>query len=53
MLVNFIVICVVLFIVKYHWSRRKLYALSWKVHGPIAFPIIGNGHLFLNDLGDF
>lgn len=51
MWIKFIVICVVLFIVKYHWSRRKFYALAWKVHGPIAFPFIGNGNLFLNDLG--
>uniref|UniRef100_A0A8D8WTB5 Cytochrome P450 4C1 n=2 Tax=Cacopsylla melanoneura TaxID=428564 RepID=A0A8D8WTB5_9HEMI len=31
----------------YHWRRRKLYALSWKLEGPPALPIIGNAYVFL------
>ncbi|KAL3271099.1 hypothetical protein HHI36_021595 [Cryptolaemus montrouzieri] len=33
----------VLWIVKYHWSRRRLYELASKIPGPPGYPIVGNG----------
>lgn len=31
------------------WSNRRLYELSWKLPGPVALPIIGNGIQFMGD----
>uniref|UniRef100_A0A8D9AC24 Cytochrome P450 4g15 n=1 Tax=Cacopsylla melanoneura TaxID=428564 RepID=A0A8D9AC24_9HEMI len=39
------IILLAVFII-YHWQRRKLYALSRKLNGPIALPIVGNIHQF-------
>lgn len=47
----FLLICVVAFIIMYHWDRRKLYYLSWKMPGPPALPIIGNALYFINSSG--
>mgnify|MGYP005986195077 FL=1 len=37
----------VIFVGRYHWSRRKLYLFAGKVSGPLAFPFVGNGLKFL------
>lgn len=37
----------IIFILKYLWSRRKLYYISYKLPGPVGLPIIGNGLLFM------
>lgn len=33
---------------KYIWDRRRYYRISWQMNGPIGFPLIGSGLLFLN-----
>lgn len=40
----FCIVLIVLFF-RYHWARRRLYSLSWKCNGPLAFPVIGNAYL--------
>lgn len=35
-----------LFLLKYHWDRRRLYYFAWKVHGPIGWPIVGSALYF-------
>lgn len=37
---------------RFLWSRRKFYQLSWRMPGPIAYPLIGNAAMFLNPLGE-
>lgn len=46
LLIEIATIFFVAFAVYYHWTRRQLYILSWKLPGPFAYPIIGNGLLF-------
>lgn len=53
MWIKFGLAVIVIIFFKYHWSRRKIYYLSWSIHGPTAIPIIGNGLLFLNDIGEY
>lgn len=38
-----------LLILKYHWTRRRMYLLASQLDGPIAWPIIGNGHTFMSE----
>lgn len=33
------------------WRRRHLYRLAWQLKGPLAYPIIGDGHHFLDAKG--
>ncbi|KAL3271098.1 hypothetical protein HHI36_021594 [Cryptolaemus montrouzieri] len=42
-----LVVSGLLWIVLYHWRRRKLYKLVSKVPGPSGYPIIGNALIFL------
>lgn len=41
--ITLIVIILVVVIVPWMWKRRQLYKLSWKLNGPFAWPLIGNG----------
>ncbi|XP_044740476.1 cytochrome P450 4C1-like [Chrysoperla carnea] len=34
------------FLIAYYWKRRHLYIASFKIDGPISFPLIGNSYLF-------
>lgn len=36
----------ILYLIVYNWKRRHLYIASFKLEGPISFPIIGNGYTF-------
>lgn len=45
-----IVIAIAVF-VKWLWSRRALYLLSWKINGQISYPIVGNILSFLKHEG--
>lgn len=42
-----IVISILISICVYQYRRKKLYALSNKLKGPMALPIIGSAYLFL------
>lgn len=42
-----VAILITILIVKYNWNRRKLYALSNKLDGRLALPLIGNSYVFL------
>ncbi|KAJ3655449.1 hypothetical protein Zmor_014580 [Zophobas morio] len=38
-----------LLLMKYLWSRRWVYYYTWKIAGPVSFPIIGSTHLLLRE----
>lgn len=48
---NILIICLSLLILKYIWSRRKLYCAARKFRGEIAFPLIGAAWVFWNSTG--
>lgn len=43
-MVLYVVVVVLGFVLatKWMWGRRKLYMLSWKMPGPMAFPFVGS-----------
>ncbi|KAG5891755.1 hypothetical protein JTB14_012489 [Gonioctena quinquepunctata] len=41
-----LIIIIVVLLVQYHWSRRKLYEAASKLKGPRVLPLLGNAHLF-------
>lgn len=46
---HFVWFLVALWIAVYLWRRRGLYAASWRLSGPFAWPLIGNA-LFFADI---
>ncbi|XP_074042100.1 cytochrome P450 4V2 isoform X1 [Leptinotarsa decemlineata] len=41
-----LLVVIALYSMKYHWSRRKMYAAASKMNGPRTLPLIGNAHSF-------
>lgn len=39
----------VFLLLKYHWTRRRMYLLASQLDGPTAWPVVGNGHSFMCD----
>lgn len=33
--------------IRWLWSRRDLYILSWQMPGPVGFPIVGSAYRLL------
>lgn len=48
---HILIICLSILILKYVWSRRKLYRASRKLPGEIAYPLIGASWVFWNSSG--
>lgn len=46
-ILNLLICVFIIAIIRYYWSRKHLYYLSWKLHGPLAFPFIGNAYKFI------
>lgn len=45
----FILLLILLFLTLHLlWQRRHLYKLSWKLPGPIGYPLLGNGVYFVD-----
>lgn len=45
--------CCILFLLRLMWSRRRFYYLSFKLNGPMAWPLIGNSFTFIDSSSEF
>lgn len=44
-------LCVLAATVRWLWSRRHLYRLSWQLNGDWSLPLIGHVHKFIDQEG--